>query len=198
MANKSYGQLINRIQQLEQSVGQISALLNQLQTGAASGGTPANRSRSSGSGSGGGGGGSGGGGSFTDYAWPSDAVGLGFGIGGRIANAIYKTKAAKQLARGNSAQHFASALSTPQSQAIFGSPLSDMAKVSAEAGQANAAKSLATGEAWQGSLEDVSNFINSINTMRRLMKGDALSAMSLHAMRMFGQGMGSRRGGGLR
>jgi hypothetical protein len=125
----------------------------------------------------------GGGNSFLKYFYPvSDTIGVAAGIGGRIANAIYKSKAAKQVARGNAAQHLAAAMSTPQSQAIFGNPLGELAKVSADAGQANAATSLAKGEAWQGSLNDISNFISSINTMRRLMSGDALSAMGLIAM----------------
>jgi hypothetical protein len=129
---------------------------------------------------------------FRKFFYPQDVLGIGASIGGRIANAVYKSKAAKQVARGNAAQHFAAALSTPQSHAIFGSPLGSLAKISADAGKANATKSLATGEAWQGSLQDISNFINTINTMRRLMNGDALSAMSLMAIRhlMNGQGRG--------
>jgi hypothetical protein len=129
-----------------------------------------------------------------NWMWPTDVIGLGVGIGGRIANAYYKTKAARQIARGNAAQHLAAAMSTPQSQAVYGSPLSGIAKISADAGQSNAAKSLATGEAWQGSLSDISNFISSINVMRRLMKGNAMSAMAFEAMRRFLQG----RGGGTR
>jgi hypothetical protein len=109
-------------------------------------------------------------------------LGTAASIGGRIANAVYKSKAAKQIARGNAAQHLAASMSTPQSQAIFGNPLGDLAKISADAGQANATQSLATGEAWQGSLQDIANFISTINTMRRLMSGDALSAMGLIAM----------------
>jgi hypothetical protein len=139
----------------------------------------------------GGGGGIGGDSKFTDFFFPvTDTAGVISGIGGRIANAIYKTKAARQLARGNAAQHFASALSTPQSQAMFGNPLGEMAKISADAGQSNASKSLATGEVIQGSLDDISNFISSINTMRRLMKGDALNAAGLYAMHRLAGNMG--------
>jgi hypothetical protein len=124
-----------------------------------------------------------GGSNFRKYFFPvSDTIGLVSGIVGRAANAYYKTKAARQMARGNAAQHFASALSTPQSQAVFGSPLSSLAKISADAGQANATKSLAIGDTIQGGLQDISNFISSVNTMRRLMQGDALSAMGLIAM----------------
>jgi hypothetical protein len=121
--------------------------------------------------------------SFMNYFYPlTDIIGVGAGIGGRIANAVYKSKAAKQVARGNAAQHLAASMSTPQSQAAYGNPLGELAKVSADAGQAEAAKSLAKGEAWQGSLNDISNFISSINVMRRLMSGNSLSAMGLIAM----------------
>jgi hypothetical protein len=146
-----------------------------------------------GGGSPGGGGGSPGGGNskFTDFFYPvSDSIGVGAGIGAHIANAVYKTKAAKHMARGNSTQHLASALSTPQSQAIFGNPLGELAKVSAEAGQANATKDLATGEAISNSLQDISNFVSSINTMRRLMKGDALNAAGLYAVGRLLHGLG--------
>jgi hypothetical protein len=119
---------------------------------------------------------------FRKFFYPSDIIGSAASIGGRVANAYYKSKAAKQMARGNAAQHLAASMSTPQSQAIFGSPLSGLAKLSADAGQAKATQSLAQGEAWQGSLQDIANFISSINTMRRLMSGDALSAMGLIAM----------------
>jgi hypothetical protein len=129
------------------------------------------------------GGGSKGKGSFTDFFFPwTDSASLGFGIGGRIANAVFKHKAANQIARGNAPQHMAAALSTPQSQALFGNPLGSLAQISADAGQRNAAKSLAKGEAWQGSMDDLSNFISSVNTMRRLLQGDSLSAMGLIAM----------------
>jgi hypothetical protein len=121
--------------------------------------------------------------SFKDYFYPvTDTLGVAASIGGRIANAVYKSKAAKQLARGNAAQHIAASLSTPQSQQIFGSPLGELAKVSADAGQAAATKSLAKGEAWQGSLQDISNFISSINMMRRLIGGNAMSAYGLLAL----------------
>jgi hypothetical protein len=147
------------------------------------------------SGGGSGGSGDGGGqadraGSFMDYFFPvSDTISLGAGIAGKVINSLYKDKAAKQVARGNAAQHLAAALSTPNSQKVFGNPMGELAKVSADVGQANAAGSLAKGEAWQGSLQDVSNFISSINVMRRLMKGNAFGAYSLMAMqRLMNQG----------
>jgi hypothetical protein len=184
MARRSQGQLLQRIQQLENSVGRMSAMLQQLQqqprTPSAPTVTPSSGKDAiqpdikdiGGSSN-----------NFLKYFFPvSDTIGLVSGIVGRAANAYYKTKAARQMARGNSAQHLASALSTPQSQAVFGSPLSGLAKISADAGQANATKSLATGDAINGSLQDISNFISSVNTMRRLMQGDALSAMGLIAM----------------
>jgi hypothetical protein len=125
----------------------------------------------------------GGGNSFLKYFYPvTDILGVGASIGGRIANAYYKTKAAKQVARGNAPQHLAASLSTPGSQAVYGNPLGDLAKISSDAGQAAAATSLAKGEAWQGSLQDVSNFISSINTMRRLFDSNSLTAMGLIAM----------------
>jgi hypothetical protein len=121
--------------------------------------------------------------SFMNYFYPaSDLIGLGAGVIGRSVGAYYKSKAAKQIARGNAPQHIAAALDNPQSAAIFGSPLTQLTGISGDAGQAAATKSLATGEAVQGSLQDVSNFISSINMMRRLMSGNALSAMGLIAL----------------
>lgn len=121
--------------------------------------------------------------SFKNYFYPtSDILGLGFGMGGKLVGAGFKSAAANQLARGNAAQHIAAAMSNPSSEAVFGNPLGNLAKISADAGQAKASGTLAWGDATQGSAEDVSNFINSINTMRRLMSGNALSAMGLWGM----------------
>jgi hypothetical protein len=175
MAKHSIGQLTRQLQQLQDTVGQMSAILQQMQVASATGDTALTTPSAGGASIGG----TGSSNSFMKYFYPTDSIGVAAGIGGRIANAVYKSKAAKQLARGNAAQHLAAGMSTPQSQAIFGSPLGSLAKVSADAGQANATTSLAKGEAWQGSLNDISNFISSINTMRRLMSGNALSAMGL-------------------
>jgi hypothetical protein len=194
MSDTAYNDLMARIEQLEASVQNLQAAVQAGGAGApaggAPGGTPGNVPNT-----GAGAGAGGGAGRFRDFFYmPSDPIGLGLSVGGNIANAVFKSKAAKQIARGNAPQHLAAALSTPQSQRIFGDPLGSMAKISADAGQAKATTSLATGEAIQNSANDVANFISSINTMRRLLGGDALSAMSLHAMNNLIRGVtGGRR-----
>jgi hypothetical protein len=121
--------------------------------------------------------------SFKNYFYPgSDIASLGFGTLGRAIGAYHKGRAAKEMARGNAPQHLAASMGNPSSDATFGNPLANLAQISADAGQAKATGTLAAGEAWQGSLQDISNFISSINTMRRLMSGNALSAMSLLGM----------------
>jgi hypothetical protein len=158
-------------------MGRFMAWLNQMQAtrqpalegGGSDGGGPVNPGTNKGS--------------FKDFMFiPSDLISIGAGIAGRAAGAIAKNVAAGQMARGNAPQHFAASMSNPSSEARFGNRLGNLAQIAADAGQAKATGTLATGEAVQGGFQDISDFISSINVMRRLMQGNALTGMGILGM----------------